>query len=463
MVASIAAWTLLPKAHEERPALDGKRRYLEQLHEQGPPAATSPNLVLILFDDLGYGDLGCYGSRAISTPNLDRLASEGVRLTHAYATSPYCSASRAGLLTGRYPVRSGLDHVLQPRGTWPDVLLTLGRRNRRLPADEITLAEILSAAGYATAAFGKWHLGDRSPSLPNDLGFDSFYGLLHSNDQGKPKVFENREVVERPPIDQTTLTRRYTERAVDFIEEHGGSRPFFLYVPHTFPHIPLHVSDDRLGRSRGGLYGDVVEELDWSVGEVLAALARTGLDESTLVLVTSDNGPWFQGSSGGTRGRKLDVFEGGMRVPLLARWTGRIEPGVVIDEPVIGLDVLPTVLEVTGIAPPADRKLDGRSLVRLLTTLEPGERELYFFQLGVLRAVRSGRFKYFDRRRIFFGNPMNWPWGPMKSRGPWLFDLAGDPAESYDVSDKHPEEAARLRKVLEAQAREQDENPRGWL
>jgi uncharacterized sulfatase len=457
----VAARILLYRQSDDRTHLAAKRDYLARLAALAGDQPAGPNLVVILFDDLGYGDLGAYGTAAIRTPRLDRLAEEGLRFTHAYAASPYCSASRAALLTGRYAVRAGLDHVLQAPGTFTDQLLKLGWRNRRLPAEEITLAEALRAVGYRTAIFGKWHLGSASPSLPTDLGFDEYYGLLYSNDQGRPEVWHNREVVEPHPIDQTTLTRRYTERAVAFLDA-NRDRPFFLYLPHTFPHIPLHVSADRLGTSEGGLYGDVVEELDDSVGAVLDALERLELADETLIVASSDNGPWFQGSPGGTRGRKLDIFEGGMRVPLLVRWPGRLEGGRVVDEPVVSVDLFPTVLELAGLPAPADRIVDGRSLVPLLEGGEIAERPIWYYQLGELRAVRSGRFKYHDRHGVFYGNPMDWPWGPMKRRGPWLFDLELDPDESYDISARHPEVARRLRELLEARQREFAENPRGW-
>ncbi len=471
IVLFAGARILLYRQADDPEHLEHKRQYLASLagRSEGSPTtgrpqgSTGPNIVLIVFDDLGLGDLGVYGSRAIRTPNLDRLAAEGARFTNFYSASPYCSASRAGLLTGRHAVRSGLDHVLQAPGTPFDALLKLGGRNRRLPAEEITLAEILRAAGYATAIFGKWHLGHEAPSLPGDLGFDAFYGLLHSNDQGEPAVWQDRQVAEPHPIDQTTLTRRYTERAAAFIEAHR-ERPFFLYLPHTFPHIPLHAAAGRRGASAAGLYGDVVEELDWSTGAVLDALERAGIAAETLMLVTSDNGPWFQGSPGGTRGRKLEIFEGGMRVPLIARWPGRISAGTVAGDLAMGIDVLPTVLDSLQLPPPGDRLLDGRSLLPLLEHGGPSPREaIYFYQLAALRAVRAGRFKYHDRHGVFFGNPMDWPWGPMKARGPWLFDLELDPDESYDVSEKHPETARRLRQLMEARNREMAKNPRGWL
>jgi arylsulfatase A-like enzyme len=458
----VAARIALYRQTDDAQHVATKRAYLERIAESTGGKAAGPNVVLILFDDLGYGDIGAYGGRAIRTPNLDGLAGEGARFANAYSAGPYCSAARAGLLTGRYPVRAGLDHVLQAPGTWQDQLLKLGGLNRRLPAEEITIAEVLSAAGYATAHVGKWHLGGRSPSLPRDMGFDSFYGLLYSNDQGRPELLDGDTVVEPHPVDQRTLTRRYTERAVAFIEQ-NRERPFFLYLAHTFPHTPLHVAPERLGRSDAGLYGDVVQELDESVGRVLDALDERGLADRTLVLVSSDNGPWFQGSPGVLRGRKFDVFEGGTRVPLIARWRGRFPPGKVVPEPVGGIAVFPTLLELAGLPLPDDRIIDGQSLVPLLEGDAAPRGPIYYHQIATLRAVRLGRFKYHDRHGVFFGNPMDWPWGPMKRRGPWLFDLDLDPAESYDVSHRYPETARQLRSVLDRRREELERNPRGWM
>ena len=457
-----AGRVMLYQQEDDEQHLAIKQTYLEEVWDITSKSPAGPNIVIILFDDLGYRDIGAYGGRAIETPRLDRLAAQGLLFTNGYSPSPYCSASRAGLMTGRYAVRSGLDHVLQVPRTWQDNMVRFGGLNRRLPAEEITLAEVLRAAGYATAIFGKWHLGDRSPSLPNDMGFESFYGLLYSNDQGKPKVWKDTDIVESHPIDQTTLTRRYTEQAVAFIEK-NQDRPFFLYLPHTFPHIPLHVGEERLGSSAAGLYGDVVEELDWSTGEVLDALQRAGVANNTLVVVSSDNGPWFQGSPGGLRGRKFDVFEGGMRVPFMVRWPSRVAAGQVDDDLVCGIDIFPTMLELLGIPPPPDRVIDGVSLVRRFGggTSEPTG-PVWFHQVGRLRAVRLGRFKYHDRHRLPFGNPPDFALGVWSQRGPWLFDIELDPDESYDVSHRHPETFARMGLMLEARLKELEENPRGW-
>jgi len=458
----LGARIVLYRQVDDEKHLSLKRAYLEHISAIAETPVNGPNLVVILFDDLGHGDLGAYGGRSIATPNLDRLAGGGLLFQDAYSPSPYCSASRAGLLTGRYAVHAALDHVVQVPGSWQDMLERAGGLNRRLPAEEITLAEVLRAAGYTTAAIGKWHLGDRSPSLPNDLGFESFYGLLFSNDQGEPVVWKDRIVVEPSPIDQSTLTRRYTERAVALIEA-SAERPFFLYLAHTYPHIPLHVGDDRRGRSAAGLYGDVVEELDWSTGLVIDAIERAGVAENTLVVVTSDNGPWFQGSPGAQRGRKFDVFEGGMRVPFLAWWRGRIAPGLVDVDPVIGIDLFPTVLELAGLPLPSDRVIDGSSLI---DRFKGGKGEprgpIWFHQVGQVRAVREGRFKYHDRHRVSFGNPPDFRLGFWVDRGPWLFDLELDPDESYDVSARHTETFRRLGLMLEARRLDLEANPRGW-
>lgn len=278
--------------------------------------ARSPNIVFILCDDLGFGDLGVYGSR-IRTPNFDRLASEGVRFTNFCSADPVCSPSRAALLTGRYPTRVGVPRVLFPQDA------------DGLSLDETTLADILKARGYSTMCIGKWHLGRPRRYLPTSRGFDEYFGIPYSNDMTPRVLMHNTDVIE-PAADLTSLTARYTDQARKFIDRAKGS-PFFLYMPHTFPHIPLAASARFRGKSVEGLYGDVVEEIDWSLGEVVAALERNGLEQDTLIMCSSDNGPWYQGSPGKLRGRKNTTYEGGVREPFIARWKGRIPGGRVSD------------------------------------------------------------------------------------------------------------------------------------
>src|SRR5581483_4364220 len=278
--------------------------------------AKTPNIVFILCDDLGYGDLGCYGSK-IRTPNVDRLAREGVRFTNFCSADPVCSPSRAALLTGRYPTRVGVPRVLFPQDTGG------------LNLDETTLADVLKARGYKTMCIGKWHLGRPPQFLPTSRGFDEYFGIPYSNDMNPRVLMHNTEVIEQT-ADLASLTARYTERAERFIAQSNRS-PFFLYMPHTFPHIPLAASPRFRGKSQEGLYGDVVEELDWSVGEVLQSLRQKGLEKDTLVMFSSDNGPWYQGSPGKLRGRKNTAYEGGVREPFIARWPGQIPAGHVCD------------------------------------------------------------------------------------------------------------------------------------
>lgn len=453
---------LPPQMHDSR-RLANKIDYLEEVARTSRQQTAFPNFVIILFDDLGLGDLQSYGSHAIRTPNMDALAAAGIRFINGYAAAPYCSASRAGLLTGREPVRMGFDHVLQPAGSWKDILLRIGGRNRQLPAEEILLSEVLRKAGYATAMIGKWHLGDRSPSLPLDRGFDRFFGLLYSNDQGKPHVWRDREIAEAAPIDQSTLTERYTREAIDFISRRNQDEPFLLYLAHTFPHVPLHASDEFIGSSSGGLYGDVVEELDQSVGAIVGALRRANALDDTLVILTSDNGPWFQGSPGGTRGRKMEIFEGGMRVPMIVHWPSMIGAGRVEEAVVSSLDLFPTILDLCGIAPPGDRVLDGVSLQALFEGVSTSPRDpLFYSHIGRIDAVRVGNLKYHDRRMLLYGNPMDWRWAPFVPKGPWLFDLSRDPDESYDVSSLYPEARQRLAALLTERREQQLANPRGW-
>ncbi len=447
---------------EDSASLDRKLESLATMSAAITDAAPRPNVVVIFFDDLGYGDLGAFGSEAVETPAIDRLAEGGLALDHFYAAASYCTPSRAGLLTGRWPVRSTLTHVVFPEGHPIDNIQRLMGLPVRLPADEITIAEALRLAGYSTGMVGKWHLGDASPSLPNDLGFEHYFGLLHSNDMFPIPVYRNGEVVEEHPPDQTTLTDRYTDEAVSFIQRNAGD-PFFLYFAHTFPHIPLYTAAAQRGKSEAGLYGDVIADLDRSVASVVAALDRLGLAENTLVIVTSDNGPWYQGSPGAVRGRKNTVFEGGPRVPFIAHWPGRIAEGVRSDEIVTALDLFPTILALAGVPLPEDRIIDG---VDVRSTFfdagaTPADRPVYYWSGGDLLGVRVGSWKAHRKHGVLGSNLGSV--GLMAPKGPWLFDLDRDPDESYDVSMKHPTVLGGLLRTMRELDTEIAENPRGWI
>ncbi len=400
-------------------------------------AQRPPNIVMILCDDLGYGDLGCYGS-GIRTPNLDRMAAEGVRFTQFTSANPVCSPSRAALMTGRYPTRVGVPRVLNPKDT------------TGLPASETTMAEMLKPRGYRTMCVGKWHLGHLPEYLPTRRGFDEYFGIPYSNDMDPRPLMHNAEVIEQPArLD--TLTRRYTDQAVRFIEQAKGS-PFFLYLPHTFPHIPLAASKSFRGKSKAGLYGDVVEEIDWSVGEVLGAVKRNGVERETLVLFSSDNGPWYQGSPGRLRGRKGTTYEGGVREPFLARWPGRIAAGAVSDALASMMDIFPTVARLAGAALPA-APLDGIDIWPLLAGhARPIRREplLYFDNVNV-QCARQGPWKLHVAR---YNTPAFSP-APAGGRvnlplaTPELYDLSNDPDESYDVAADHPDVVRQLSADIE--------------
>ncbi len=418
--------------------------------------ARKPNVIIVYADDLGYGDLGCYGGK-IKTPNLDRLAKEGVRFTDFYVAQAVCSASRAALLTGRYSNRVGILGALGPAS------------KNGIGKNERTLAELLKTVGYATAIFGKWHLGHHPEFLPTRHGFDEYYGLPYSNDMwpNHPTakfpdlpLYEGEKVIALNP-DQTKLTTTYTEKAVDFLRRHKD-RPFFLYVPHNMPHVPLHVSERFRGKSEQGLYGDVIMEIDWSVGQILQALRELGLDENTLVIFTSDNGPWLSyGHHGGSAGRlregKATTWEGGVRVPFLARWPGHIPAGTTCREPAMTIDLVPTIAKLTGAQLP-DHKIDGQDIGPLLMS-QPGAcspQEAYYFYWGRhLQAVRSGRWKlYFPHSYpTLAGNPGGKEGQPAKYQqaktGLELYDLEADVSETMDVVAQNPNVVRRLQALAD--------------
>jgi arylsulfatase A len=391
-----------------------------------------PNIIVILADDLGYGDLGSYGARAIRTPNLDRMAAEGARLTTFYASASVCTPSRAGLLTGRYPIRTGLaKDVIRQTDT------------HGLPLSEITIAEALKP-DYATALVGKWHLGHVAPFWPpTQHGFDVFFGLPYSHDM-KPLSLYTKEpgvelTSEDPAMDK--LTDRFFQRGFRYIEE-NRDRPFFLMLTLTAPHIPLDPHPDHAGHSTAAEYGDVVEEIDANVGRLFAKLKELNIDNDTLVILTSDNGPWFEGSTAGLRDRKGGAgWDGGYRVPFLARHPGRIPAGLVNDSMAMNIDLLPTIMSWSGAQLPA-AKLDGLDISKQLTSRSapsPHD-ELVFFINDDVAAVRTARYKLVARS-FYRGNLAT-----LDTRDDWqvLVDLQNDPTESYDVSSLHPDALADL-------------------
>lgn len=458
MVKSVA--TLITNAAGREFREEASQVYLDSILAREEDTQV-PNVILILTDDLGMGDLSCYDSTLIQTPNIDRLADEGVKMTEYYAPSPVCTPSRAGLLTGRYPVRTHMPSVVFPTGSMTDRIMKLSGGSSYgvtgIPKDEILIPEALKARGYKTAMLGKWHLGDQEGHLPNDNGFDEFYGALYSNDMKPYAVYRNDEIELEAPVDQSQLTKRFTEEAVSFISE-NKNEPFFLYYAQPFPHVPLYASDEYTNVSEAGLYGDVIEEVDWSVGEILEALQKEGVDDNTIIIFTSDNGPWHEGSAGGSRGRKGNNYEGGQKVPFLVRWPEGLPEGLVVDSMSMGIDVFPTIMKLAGVPLPEDRVIDGKDIMPLLR----GETEssphdvLYYIKGKEVAAVRNDRWKYHGRNSS--ENATYW----MVKVGPWLFDLNEDPNESYSHLEHEPEMADALKARLEAMQKEFDENLRGW-
>ena len=468
LIVGIALWVgfkvFTYSQTDDETHMAAKTEYLQSLPNltAGEQENSAPNVLFILYDDLGYGDLGTTGNKAIKTPNIDQLASNGIQLTNFYSPSPVCTPSRAAFLTGRHAPRAGLPDVVMPSGNTLALISTLNGNNKRLPAEEITIADMLKASGYRTGMVGKWHMGDRSPSLPNEFGFDQYFGTLYSNDMTPLALYRDKEIEVEDPADQTQINRLYTEDVTRFIAE-SGEKPFFLYFAHNFPHIPLFVPEDRSGTSDAGLYGDVVESLDWGVGEIIKQLEESGQFQNTIIIISSDNGPWYQGSAGQVRGRKGATFEGGMRVPFIVHWPAGLEGGKVSDQMSMGTDLLPTLADWLNIPLPKDRIIDGKSIRSMLEEDGPTPHEyLYFFASDMLMAVRDSRYKYMDQRSLHYGpEPLGFAFGFQK--GPWLFDMQNDPDESYDSTLKNPQDAKRLSQVLSAKNKEMADNLRGWI
>lgn len=407
--------------------------------ESGPQGvATRPNIIVILADDLGYGDIGAYGASKIRTPHIDQLAAGGMRFTQGYASANVCSPSRAGLLTGRYAIRAGL--------AWKVVAAD---SSTGLPESEETIAELARRAGYRTMLVGKWHLGNLSKFSPLKHGFQRFFGVPHSNDMPDFKLLDGDEVIEET-VDQTTLTRRYTHRAVDFIAEDSND-PFLLVMSHTFPHIPLYASDDFHGSSAAGLYGDTVQELDWSTGQIMAALRKAKQLDNTLVFFTSDNGPFFEGSTAGLKGGKGTSWEGGYRVPFIAHWPGTIEPGQVSDSMTMNIDILPTLAEIIDVIPRA-AVVDGRSLLPVFRDPAMSPHELlYFFNNENVVGVRNERWKYVTHAYYTGSLGAFEKFDQLPGFGSsydLLLDANGIDGEAYSYADRNPAAVRALKKAL---------------
>lgn len=429
------------------------------------------NFVVIFIDDMGYGDVGCYGATGWETPNLDKLASEGMRFTNFYSAQPVCSASRAGLMTGCYPNRIGISGALFPQDS-------VG-----INPDEKTIAEILKEQGYSTGIFGKWHLGHHKKFLPLQNGFDEYVGLPYSNDmwpvdvegnhlpEGKGRgnypelpLMNGNEPMEyiKTLQDQDRLTTIYTEKAVDFINR-NASKPFFMYVPHSMGHIPLGVSDKFRGKSKQGFYGDVMMEIDWSVGEIMKTLDQNGIAENTVVIFTTDNGPWLNfgnhaGSAGGLREGKTTSWEGGQRVPFIIRWPGKTPEGTICNKLACAIDILPSITEIAG-GKLSENKIDGISVTELWKgnkKADPRQEILFYYGKNNLNAVRKGNWKLVlpHSYQSYNTTPGKDGHGGKRIKtdvlSPELYDMTRDPGEQYNVIDSNPEIVEDLMKVAEA-------------
>ena len=459
-----------------------------------PEAAPRPNMIIINCDDLGYGDLPPYENTVMNTPNVNRLAQGGVKFTSFYACNSLCTPSRFGLLTGRYPDRAGLGWLLLPKRNarlnlrnlikntryaigWElyKILSRIGLMDHNnvpkingIPAKEITIARALKSAGYRTGMVGKWHLGEFThfPEYnPVHYGFDFFFGVPHSNDMVDFALYRNTECLSPEFTDLAALTGLYTREAIQFIESSEG-KPFFLYFAHTYPHQPLHASKDFEGKSKGGRYGDTIEEIDWSLGELIHILQERGLLENTLIVFTSDNGPWYNGSPGKLRGRKGQSYEGGFRIPMIAQWPTTIPAGTVCSEPAMNIDWFPTCLALAGVELPGDRVIDGKDITGLLTgnDKQSPHDSFYFYHNQSLEAIRVGKWKYIPKI-----NTMVWPlamdkkWESAGSyHAPWLYDLEADPQECYNLKEDHPEVIEHMQNVFRRWEAEMKENPGGW-
>lgn len=423
--------------------------------------SSKPNIVLIYLDDMGFGDLTITGATNYSTPNLDKIANHGIFFSHYYSPQAVCSASRAGLLTGCYPNRIGITGALSHRST------------TGISDDEETIAQVLKKKGYATAIFGKWHLGYQKQFLPTKHGFDEFYGIPYSHDMWplhptgtypNLPLYENETIVnpDIKPEDVAHFTADFAQKTIDFIKR-NQDKPFFVYCPNPLPHVPLYASEKFKGKSKQGMYGDVMMEIDWGIGKIMKTLEETGLDKNTLIIFTSDNGPWLNygnhaGTTGGLREGKGTSFEGGQRVPCLMMWKGVIPEGIVCNNLVSGIDILPTLANIAD-APLPKNKIDGVSLLPLLKgdfEVNPRETFYYYYRTNSLEAIRHGSWKlvFPHPGRTYEGFQPGYDGKPGQVNGNFqfeggLYDLRRDPGERYDVSESYPEIVKKLTKIAE--------------
>jgi arylsulfatase A-like enzyme len=458
------------------------------------PQAVKPNVIIIFVDDLGYADLSCYGSNAIQTPNIDSIAAQGVKFTNYYSAASVCAPSRAGLLTGRYPFRTGIIGNPYPANEETGkkiarkvggALIGLGSFDIKekyvaegLNKKEITIAEALKSVGYRTGMIGKWHLGDFSSNEefnPINHGFDFYFGVPHSNDLLPCPLYRNtkkiKESMEGEAL-QSQFSSMYSEEAIRFIEE-ADNAPFFLYLAETFPHQPLYASGKFKGKSAGGIYGDVVEELDYNVGRILESLKEKGLDKNTLVIFTSDNGPWYEGDTGGYKGRKGESFNGGYKVPFIARYPGVIPERQVNHAVIQSLDLFPTILNLAGVELPEDRTIDGIDIMENLSceSFETKHDAIYFYHYTELQGVLSGGYKYLESIDRYV-----WPL-PLHRASilkifkaeshlgkiyPLLYNTNIDPNEAYNLMETNPVIAQNLSDKLEKWKEKALKNPRGF-
>lgn len=465
----------------EEEHMQQKQEYLQNIQASSDAL---PNIIIVNFDDLGYGDLSCYGNQLIHTPVLDSLAENGIKMTQFYSCSPVCTPSRAGLLTGRLPKRSYAgDHVFFPEGSFVANVRKLRGQKNEIARDEIMLSEVLKAKGYTNAIVGKWHLGDRSGHLPNDLGFDYYYGVHYSNDMIPLHLYRNEEIIEEDQkelldgsigyfdedtpikgkaLDQSVLTDNYTTEAIRFIREHK-EEPFFLYFAHSFPHEPHISSKAQRGKSKGGLYGDVVEDLDRSMGNLMSALVEMGEMENTLIFITSDNGGDIQGSVGNLRGRKQMTYEGGQKVPMIIYGPSFIPEPYISDAMATNLDLFPSILQLLEVELPSDRMIDGRNILGILQDKGYRPHEYIFYHAaanGNIQGVRDSSFKYLEgapgRAMSLVGSV-----GVVQEMPPQLTNIQLD-NESHNLIKNYPDKAEFFKNMIEEKQSELDTNPRGW-